>query len=1071
MIPRLPWWRAASLEERSGAPLDFDRARATERIALWHQLPAFKRAISEDDVLSPLGIDSRRLEELLGETDDSLRMRLSGSEPSPWYADFVRFWRASLDVGNSSAPSDLGFVEVVRPLLEGALLCFQEEAKKSFSGKVETALLSELMRAIVKDAPLYELSMILGSTCVLEMHVLKKKGELEGNDAEARYGAFLSRLKTLDFQNQFMTEYVELTRVVCTRLDFWVRNRLQLIKHFFDDFHALSILLGGPILHIESVKFGAGDSHRQGKSVGIVGTNEGVLVYKPRAGCLEQHFDELVNWLNRKLPDSKLEGIRSVYAADHLWCEFVEHKPLRGAAGIERYAYQLGKLTALLHCLHATDFHFENVIASGDQPYLVDLEALFHTEPLASTDQQGMRNAAYDFLSESVKKVGILPDRVFMHDVEGSYAIDVSATSGHGGQPGIVSVPTLVNFGTDDMRVENQRPTITDQQNTPRDVHGSVVALLGNKREFCMGFRDTYRVLKEFRDQAMDEAAAPFASCNARFITRPTFLYGRLLLNSFHPNFNRDRLDKLLILGKLLHGHAGRPYRSSMISSELEDMQQGDIPFFEMAIRKGNIMDSLTRTVGFGNQTPLERVRTRLKGLSEEDLSRQLQVCSYSFDAASVDGQHDRWPGWSCNRSFNDEFPAEELRDASLRVGRMLCRNAIKAEGRCGWLGLDLVDERWWTLSPTGLDLYTGSPGILLALSAIGSCTDDAEVVEFAALGLDHLACQMDALADLIEKEDFSGRKGASGLGAFGMLGGPIVALNYASVLYGRADWANAADKLLPGLDKLARSVRAADIVAGHAGAIFLAHIARKSLLAARVSKTCAEQLKHSALDEGGCTAWINSVEGDVPLVGFSHGTLGIASALAIHATSFDDDSLWQLVGGALRYEDRHFNLQTGDSADLRERAQNQRSEMRAWCHGAGGGVVGRLILLGLNGAHIDRTHLKDQVDRAAMALGNTGLSNTSVVSGIGNHSICHGDIGNLIALCEAEGWDNSASTWRTMVESASRTGWYCGVPGGIYTPGLMTGMAGIGWGLAYASSRGALPNVLMLESPHGSWW
>lgn len=88
MIPRLPWWRAASLEERSGAPLDFDLARATERIALWHQLPAFKRAISEDDVLSPLGIDSRRLEELLGETDVSLRMRLSGSEPSPWYADY-----------------------------------------------------------------------------------------------------------------------------------------------------------------------------------------------------------------------------------------------------------------------------------------------------------------------------------------------------------------------------------------------------------------------------------------------------------------------------------------------------------------------------------------------------------------------------------------------------------------------------------------------------------------------------------------------------------------------------------------------------------------------------------------------------------------------------------------------------------------------------------------------------------------------------------------------------------------------------------------------------------------------
>jgi len=50
------------------------------------------------------------------------------------------------------------------------------------------------------------------------------------------------------------------------------------------------------------------------------------------------------------------------------------------------------------------------------------------------------------------------------------------------------------------------------------------------------------------------------------------------------------------------------------------------------------------------------------------------------------------------------------------------------------------------------------------------------------------------------------------------------------------------------------------------------------------------------------------------------------------------------------------------------------------------------------------------------------------------------------------------------ILDVISRHGPYCGTPGGIATPGLLNGLAGIGYGLLRLGFAERVPSALLLE-------
>jgi lantibiotic modifying enzyme len=136
---------------------------------------------------------------------------------------------------------------------------------------------------------------------------------------------------------------------------------------------------------------------------------------------------------------------------------------------------------------------------------------------------------------------------------------------------------------------------------------------------------------------------------------------------------------------------------------------------------------------------------------------------------------------------------------------------------------------------------------------------------------------------------------------------------------------------------------------------------------------------------------------------------------------------------------------------------------MTTWCHGAPGIGLARLQTLAY--WDDDKDEIYTEIETAL---------NTTLVRGFGlGHSLCHGDLGNLETLLQASNilndvrWSQEVARLGSLViVSIEQHSWVCGVPLGVETPGLMTGLAGIGYGLLRLADFARVPSVLVLEPP-----
>lgn len=95
-------------------------------------------------------------------------------------------------------------------------------------------------------------------------------------------------------------------------------------------------------------------------------------------------------------------------------------------------------------------------------------------------------------------------------------------------------------------------------------------------------------------------------------------------------------------------------------------------------------------------------------------------------------------------------------------------------------------------------------------------------------------------------------------------------------------------------------------------------------------------------------------------------------------------------------------------------------------------------------------------------------------------HALCHGDLGALDLIFEAQHtlgdpWLEEERNRRMalVIASLDQYGFLCGIPGHIETPGLLDGLAGIGYGLLRQACPELVPSVLLLDQPlsaTGEW-
>ncbi|HEY0142862.1 MAG TPA: type 2 lanthipeptide synthetase LanM family protein [Thermoanaerobaculia bacterium] len=1043
------WALAATLAERRvNPPQATTSPAAVQRLERWKAQSAFtKNPGLWEQRLASAGMREEELLALLDEPAEALHARIGSPAWLRVIADAY---------GDGGTTPEFPWPETIDrercrflPFVEPLVWHFYAKLELEARRYANAPFTPESVRVFTAHLPDHFAPM-LSRTMLVEMHVLKLEERLAGDTPEARFDDFLARLRDKSYALEILERYPVLARAIVQRLELWFAACAELLQRLAADAQELEVR--GTLRDV----YGAlSDFHREGRSVFIVLFDDGQqLVYKPKPLGLEAVFQKLLGWLNARGFEPPLRETRVLDRGDYGWMEMIHTAPCEDEAALRRFLERQGAYLALIYALDGTDFHHENLLAAGEHPVLIDLETLFQPW-LNVPDLQHPDDAPGAPLRATVLRANMLPERSW---ADGNNAgVDLSGLTAQSGQ--LTPRPMLMTTdgGRDTMRMERRRLTIPAGENRAR-VNGREVSVDEFAEPLEAGFRRMYALLAEHREAFLEQLQA-FAGCEMRLLFRNTMHYGTVLLESFHPHALGNALDRDRLFDGLWNFTPKRPFLAQLASLEVEDLHNGDIPLF---ITRPESRDALhwrgTTFTDFFAESGLARAERRVRGLSPSDCERQVAVMGDSFDALRLSSHEAGRPSYTLTPR-ETRPTSEELLMLARQAGDRIIERAFTNHREALWLTLDYRDPNGWQLVPSGPDAYLGLAGIAFFLGHLGVVTDDVRYTEVARKAL---AAQRQQIA--------SEPQNVKGIGAFNGWGGIVYTLAHLGRLWKDEALLDEAESYARRLPELIASDELLDVVVGSAGAICslsaLADV-RPSAEIEALLRACGERLLVKAEPQPRGHGWPMPIAGDRALAGFSHGAAGIALALLRLYGRTGDVRYREAALRGIEYERSLFSEVEQNWPDLRAGADvgvdssDGQHYMLAWCHGAPG--IGLARLAGL--PWLDDEAVRREIDVAVRSTIKDGFGE--------NHSLCHGDLGNLELLFAAARTNGDAElerhAWQLaggIADSIRAEGWMYGLPGNIETCGLMVGLSGVGYGLARLARPDVFPDVLSLASP-----
>ncbi|MDG4791772.1 type 2 lanthipeptide synthetase LanM [Micromonospora sp. WMMD1102] len=1045
-------WRAATLRERLsfGTPPP-GASGPDQRYAFW----CTHRWAKTDperiaDRAAALGIDVDTFRALLDEEHDGFVARTGRVAAPSWLRS------DELDVLLRPGPPTVGertLTDLIAPLVD----YYQKRLRTALQpvlNHLTAQERAELTATFQATAPTEEFVAATERVLVLELNVARVRGLLHGDDPAERFAAFLDLTATSDFRRQLWAEYPVLLRVLAETGRAWLANATELAARFVEDRDRLREcgLLPADAGELRRVEFGRGDTHRGGQTVATLHFAGATLVYKPRSLAVDLAFQRVMGVLTAHgLPmDHRMPA--TLDRGEYGWCEFVAAAECATEQEVADFYRRLGSLLAVFHALRGTDMHVENVIAAGPQPVIVDFETLFDP-PDPITD-----NPAQEALAASILRTYLVPEQLVFRDETGHLrSFDISAIGAVAGQAVPSRALAMVGAGTDQLRLVGQRPVTGSYPNRP--------VLAGEQRgpdrygdEIRAGFRAGYQAIVAARPELLASGGvlASFQRVRVRKIVRATRLYSRLRGQSQHPDFLRDGRDREVLLDRLWNIPGDR-LTQTLIQSEIDQLLAGDIPIFEfrpssvdLAAGDGSLIP------GYFPRRPYDDVVDHLYGLCDDDRILQERVLELTMatlaerPANPAPTETAPYPvGHGAGRAEPAADPARLVDAASLVADRLL-EVRIRGDGTSGWIGLRRYAADVWTVEAAGLRLDDGLAGIGLFLARLGMATAREDALGVAMEIADNLALRAPRqLADQLAGRPTSEPE-PNDTGLFASLMGTVAFLTSLADWTGDRRWHPVIDELTAHTAKLCADTRSVAVADGTAGAL-LGTLSTGPVFGWHWAATRAEPVGDRLVEQ-----WLAGAQqgpnGRPAGGGLGHGAAGVALAMSRLAT--------------YRQQPRYLAVAREALASMARATDPGNAEWGGWgWHDglAGIGLAARAIVRDAALPTGDLAQAEEVVRVAHRALTDRWHGSAPPV----HHGFADGACGELMALSLLGGEDRPHAA--TIGQLAGKQRWKCGTPAAVETPGLFTGLAGIGAALlAMASPRPCDP-LLTLTSPEAA--
>ena len=736
--------------------------------------------------------------------------------------------------------------------------------------------------------------------------------------------------------------------------------------------------------------------------------------------------------------------------------EYVKSEPCKEYGDVKKFYNRIGMLSCITYVLFGSDYHYENIIASGDQPIFIDNETLMNPMPGIVGPNEFMESAHFkvqELLISSVLRSYIFPR--WQIGVNND-TFDVSGLGGFNEQFTSIYSTTWQEINTDEMKFIQSPTRIPVKENLPVLEENQIFLNEELADELIAGFKIMYQELMSRIDQLLAGPIKKFEGVRIRFVFRNSRLYASLLSAIQNPKYMRDGIDFGLSFERLAVAFLKqdeKPNSWNILSHEISSLYNLDIPFLTSFTNSKNLFENNKLILcDFFSESSYSISTDRISKLCKDDREVQVEIIKGSIFSSLYVDKSDDYPKNIQKRSKHNFEPItkKSLIAEAVSLANQLARKAIVGQdGSISWITpkySSQVDR--FQLLPADYSLYDGLCGTAVFYSALSSVCD-ANYRKFAYNSLKTLRKHLNLVKST---PTILGPLKSMGIGGTNGLGGIIYSLTLVGRYLGDDCLIGEAENVVSLIDnELIGLDTKFDVIDGASGLLLsllaLYSITKKQAILDK-AEVCGEKL---------CQGLNYNLSTQHPqMTGFSHGASGISLALLRLFSFTHDTRYYKKAFEAIGYEMSVYNKERRNWLDYYGITQGKVSERFkvAWCHGAAGIGLARLGCLPYCN-NIDIERVRNDIQSALQTtIENQRKRNLSTSP---DH-LCCGNFGRIEFLYNA-GLNDFGNNYVTQslietskIVEASRVlgGYYStgALPRGMFASGFFHGISGIGYEL-----------------------
>lgn len=589
--------------------------------------------------------------------------------------------------------------------------------------------------------------------------------------------------------------------------------------------------------------------------------------------------------------------------------------------------------------MNAVDIHYENVIANGAYPVIVDAECLFY----ANFDSGYCNN---------VLDISLLPSD---HQI-GQREIWLGGTDKAGEQNALFSNLTI----DENYQLKEEKANFKNAQNIPFLQSGRSVNIFDYQDNIERGFCEVYDLLVRYRKEFQSLIQSEFP-LKVRYLNRSTYAYTHLLRQSLFPKYLTASSSYDWIFEWLWHNAEINSKYNVLIPYEQETLKQRFVPFFCYNTNSSDLLNSSKETVqkDFFVHLAEKLFLKKMNFLSKEDEKIQLRIIEMQF--LKLANKH---PEHFTSKDFCEQV-IKKIEDCILPVNNTV----------------EVFDFIAGNVKKVDINLYDGYSGYLLFLIYYRKTHQDYSVNNLISIIYKKIVFE-------IEKQEKNFE-----IGAFLGIASCLYVFTHLFALEQNEIYLKEIEKIETLiLEKVNQNtVSSNDILGGIAGSIVCLYgfykLCKKENTRNLIIRLAEILVKNAEQIDENMIGWISKK--GIPLVGYSHGNAGIGQALLIAHELSKNNVFLAFFEKCLNFESLNFDK--GKEIWTDQRKELYEHENTSWCNGTAGIGLARMHYLKQKDLFVDNERIIKDINFSVKICLKWGISDMDV--------LCHGNWGTIELL------------------------------------------------------------------------